>query len=152
MTKVHVEIVRLEPMRVASALGFGENPELVAIETLLAWARPQGLLEADYVTYGFNNPDPSPGSPNYGYEIWLPVGQEVEGGSSVEIKDYPGGLYGVARCESLDQIGETWKALVRWREGSSYGQGHQQWLEKFLSPPDGPVDELRFDLYLPIVE
>ena len=152
MTELHVEIVQLEPMRVASALGFGESPEFAAIETLLAWARPQGLLEEGYTAYGFNNPDPSPGSPNYGYEIWLPVGGEVQGGESVEIKDYPGGLFGVARCEGTGAIGDAWKALVAWREGSSYGQGHHQWLEKFLVPPDAPVIELRFDLYLPIVE
>ena len=152
MTEMHVEIVCLEPMRVASALGFGESPEPAAIETLLAWAQPHGLLEADYVTYGFNNPDPSPGSPNYGYEIWLPVEDEVQGSGSVEIKDYPGGLYGVARCESLDQIGDIWQALVRWREGSRYGQGHHQWLEKFLCRLDAPVDGFSFDLYLPIVE
>ncbi len=152
MTDLHVEIVELSPMRVASALGFGESPELAAIEALLAWAQPLGLLEENYTTYGFNNPDPSPGSPNYGYEIWLPVAQEQEESETVEIKHFAGGLYAVAHCESLEEIGDVWKSLVHWREGSSYDQGHHQWLEKLLVPLDAPMDEIRLDLFLPISE
>ena len=39
MSDNDVQIVRLEPMRVASAYGFGESPELEAWEKILDFAR-----------------------------------------------------------------------------------------------------------------
>jgi hypothetical protein len=51
-----------------------------------------------YRTFGFNNPDPSPGSPNYGYEIWLGVGPDVEESPPIEIKQVVLGKYAVTRC------------------------------------------------------
>jgi DNA gyrase inhibitor GyrI len=149
MNELEVQIVKLEAMRVASALGFGESPEHAAAEMMLAWAKAENLLPS---TFGFNNPNPSPGSPNYGYEIWLPVGQEVKASGDIKIKEFSGGLYAVARCESLTVIGEVWQALVQWREGSKYEEGHHQWLEKLLVSLDAPADKLVFDLYLPIAE
>jgi DNA gyrase inhibitor GyrI len=151
MGDLKVRIETLPPMRVASAYGFGETPEAVAVELMEGWAVPKGLREGN-PTYGFNNPDPTPGSPNYGYEVWLPVGPEVEGEGEIKIKQFPGGLYAVARCESLAVIGERWKGLVRWREASKYGCGHRQCLEKVLTPVGTPEDQLVFDLYLPISE
>lgn len=156
MSGFQVQIVELEPIRVASAHGFGESPEGQAWDKLLAWAEPQGLLKDRQAVrfFGFNNPSPSPGSPNYGYDQWMTVGPDVEAKGEVEIKEFPGGLYAVARCEGLDNIGQVWQRLVTWREDSPYDKGHHQWLEEFLSPlevMDQP-DEYVFDLYLPIVE
>ena len=74
-TKLDVRIVQLEPLRVASALGFGPSPEAIAWEKILGWARQNGLPDAASTGatgkpaprfFGFNNPSPSPGSPNYG--------------------------------------------------------------------------------------
>ena len=64
MSELDVRIVKLEPMRVASAHALGESPEHDAIEKLIAWAKPKGLLEdpEKHRVFGFNNPDPSPGS------------------------------------------------------------------------------------------
>lgn len=39
-----VSIVRIEAMRVASAYGFGDNPEEIAWRNMAAWARPKGFL------------------------------------------------------------------------------------------------------------
>ena len=156
MSDLTVRIVTLEPMRVASAHGFGESPEHQAWEKLIAWARPTGLLkdpEAHRI-FGFNNPSPSPGSPNYGYDFWIVVGPEVEPTGDVEIVDFRGGLYAVARCQSVGNIGTVWQQLVDWREGSTYQHGGHQWLEEHI----GPVEELQdeeamvLDLYLPIAE
>ena len=71
MSQLDVRIVKLEPMTVASAYGFGKEPEGIASRKLVAWAKPKGLFDdpAQHPTFGFNNPDPSPGSPNYGYEL-----------------------------------------------------------------------------------
>ena len=43
MNELEVQIVRLEPMRVASATGFGESPEPLAWNTILTWAESKGL-------------------------------------------------------------------------------------------------------------
>ena len=76
MSDLDVRIVKLEPVRVASFHGFGESPEDEAWNKLVAWAKPKGLLHdpQHHRIYGFNNPNPSPGSPNYGYEFWMAVG------------------------------------------------------------------------------
>ncbi len=156
MSELDVRIVKLEPMRVASAHGFGESPEPQAWDKLLTWAESKGLLaDREAVRFfGFNNPSPSPGSPNYGYEQWMTVGSDVEAEGEIEIKEFPGGLYAVARCEGLDNIGEMWQRLVLWGDDSPHKKGHHQCLEEFLSPLDvmDQPDQYVFDLYLPIIE
>jgi DNA gyrase inhibitor GyrI len=153
MSELNVNIVDLPPLRVASAHAYGPSPEHAAWEKLVAWAKPQGLLDDPeaHPIYGFNNPDPSPGSPNYGYEFWIVVGPEVEPEDEIKIAQFSGGRYGVARCETrgdIDKIGKTWRRLVAWREKSAYGPGHHQWLEKHISGAAEP--DLILDLYIPI--
>jgi DNA gyrase inhibitor GyrI len=152
MSDDQVRIVHLEPMRVACAHGFGASPEPEAIEKMLAFANAKGIDIDSARWFGFNNPGPSPGSPNYGYDQWLTVGPDVQGDGDVTIKDVEGGLYAVLRCESLGTIGEDWRRLAVWREDSPYGCGHHQWLEELLVLPTLPHTEYRFDLYLGIVE
>jgi effector-binding domain-containing protein len=155
MDDLEVRIVELEPMRVATALGFGESPEPIAWGKILAFGESRGLLkDLDKVRFfGFNNPDPSPGSPNYGYEQWMTVGEEVEAEGDVKIKDFEGGVYAVTRFKDLNRIGNVWKALVVWQEDSKYRRGNHQWLEEQISPPDtASFEDLIFDLYLPIME
>jgi DNA gyrase inhibitor GyrI len=151
--KESVRIVRLEPMRVASALGFGSSPEMMAWEKIIAFAQENGLLDkADTRYFGFNNPSPSPGSPNYGYEQWVTVGPLVAATADVAVKEFGGGLYGVLRCEGIPQIGACWKELVTWFENSHYQHGAQQWLEEALTPPGTPEEAMVLDLYLPLGE
>jgi DNA gyrase inhibitor GyrI len=152
MTELEVRIVKLESMRVASAYGFGDSPEGQAWEKILAFAEDKGIERKDARFFGFNNPDPSPGSPNYGYEQWMTVGRKVEPSDAVRIIEFDGGLYAVARFKDLNQIGRIWKELVHWREDSPHKAGHHQWLEELLTGPDVPIEEFVFDLYLPIVE
>jgi DNA gyrase inhibitor GyrI len=152
MDKLQVRIVELEPMRVASVHAYSATPEHDAWEKLIAWAEPKGRLEdrASYRIFGFNNPNPSPGSPNYGYEFWITVGPEVETGEGAEIVTFNGGRYAVTRCVGVPQIGETWKRLNTWIEDSGYQHGSHQWLEENLSPVGTPDEELLMDLYMPI--
>jgi DNA gyrase inhibitor GyrI len=152
MSELQVRIVRLEPMRMASAHGFGASPEEQAFEKIGAYAKGQGLDLGAVRSFGFNNPDPSPSSPNYGYDVWITVGPDVEGEGEVEIKEFPGGLYAVARCKGVTNIGEVWRRLVTWCEDSHYRKAHHQWLEELLTPADVPHDEYVFDLYLPVAE
>lgn len=156
MSGLEVRIVKLEPMRVASVYGFGESPEHQAWEKLMAWAGPKGLLDdlEQHRIFGFNNPDPSPGSPNYGYEFWIIVGSDVEPEGEVRVKGFSGGLYAVTRCQGVDNITRTWKQLVAWLNDSKYKRAGHQWLEEHLGPVGTPQDEeeLLLDLYAPIAE
>ncbi len=154
MNEIEVRIVTLEPLQVASAYGFSESPEDLAFEIIHAFAAANNLLHDGELpnTFGFNNPDPSPGSKNYGYEVWLPLSSTVQASAGVKIKDFPGGLYAVNRLRGLQNIGERWQQLVQWCESSKYRFGNHQWLEHLLSPASAPLEEYIFDLYLPVVK
>ena len=161
MDDFEVRIVRLEPMRVASAHGFGTSPEGQAWDKLISWAKSKGLLEEPgaHRFFGFNNPNPSPGSPNYGYEQWMTVDDSARPEGEVQIKEYPQGLYAVARCKGVDSIFPTWQKLVAWQEDSPHRMVNRQCLEECLSPElflieggEVPFHELVFDLYQPIAE
>jgi DNA gyrase inhibitor GyrI len=160
MNGLKVRIVRLEPLRIAAALGFGESPELQAAGKLMAWVESQGLLGEinSHRFFGFNNPSPSAGSPNYGYEQWMTLDRPAQADEEVEIKEFPGGQYAVARFEGIPNP-EKWQQLVAWLEDSRYKFARHQWLEELLTPqfflPGGEAlteDQLAFDLYLPIAE
>ena len=75
MSENKVRIITLEPMRVASAYAFGDSPELASLTKMRQFVEENELLEDGHMpqTFGFNNPNPSAGSPNYGYEVWLPA-------------------------------------------------------------------------------
>ena len=151
MNTLDVRIVTLDPMTVASVQAFGPSPEAAAWQKLIAWAEPRGLLAGPDRPriFGFNNPSPSPSSPNYGYEFWIEVGPELQA-DDVQIKPFDGGLYAVARCQGVDNITSTWKQLVAWLAASPYRQAHHQWLEEHITATDGAPDELILDLYAPI--
>ena len=161
MSSQEIRIVELSSFRYVRFHGFGEGPEGIAIEKAMQWA-----AKHDYFNnkggrwFGFNNPDPTPGSSNYGYEIWLtiPQGMQVE---DMEVLDYDGGYYAVSHCAgAIDQAGEfipgAWKALVEWVENSPYQMGKYQWFEEQLAEkgmtPDQMIAQgkMSMDLYLPI--
>ncbi len=156
MSEFPVRIVKLEPRRVASVHGFGPSPENEAWQKLVAWAKPKGYLDdpEHHRIFGFNNPDPAPGSPNYGYEFWMVVGPDVQPEAGVEIKDFSGGLYAVAHCavqgEPWQTIPAAWKKLVLWRENSQYQCASHQWLEEHLEEEGMSEGDFNLDLYLPI--
>lgn len=152
MTEFEVRIVTLEAMRVASASGFGEQPELQAWNTLLTWAKDRGINLKERRFFGFNNPNPTPGSPNYGYEQWITVGPEAKSDEGIEIKEFPGGLYAVTRCEGLQHISDIWMQLAVWREDSHYQEAHHQWFEECFTPEAERLEDYIFDLYAPIAE
>ena len=149
-----VRIVRLEPMRVATAYGFGENPEQLAWQALVAWAKPRCLLDdqADHPIFGMNNPYPGPDNPKYGYEFWIRVGPDVEPEGSIRIEEFFGGLYAVTRCEVKghpEHIPETWQKLAEWCKENQRPLARHPALEEFLSTPDN-LDALVLNLYCPI--
>ena len=154
MSDLDVRIVEMAPMRVASAHGFGESPEPIAWEKILAFAQAQGIAWESARFFGFNNPNPSPGSPIYGYEQWMTVGPEVEAEGEIVIKEIPARRYAVTYFKGLENIGRVWQELVLWFEDSPY-QKPPHWcecLEELLTPPGIPYEEYVFDLYLPIAD
>lgn len=154
MNDNEVRIVRLDPLHVAASYGFGSSPEAIAWEKLNAFVvkRQLGNDGQEHRFFGFNNPSPSPGSPNYGYEQWITVSHEVEPDGDIQVKDFQGGMYAVTRAR-LVNIFDTWQQLAAWREKSHYHSGSHQWLEEAINlTPGQPIDEqqMELDLYLPI--
>jgi effector-binding domain-containing protein len=151
-----VRITELDELRVVSALGFGEQPEDDAWRMILDFAAVHGLdpFCGEHRFFGFNNPDPSPGSPEYGYEQWMTVGPEVEAEAPYEIKTVPPGRYAVMGVEGLHRIGEQWAALLGWFEQHGYQLPleRERCLEELLTPIDLPPEEWRFDLYVGLSE
>jgi len=150
--KIEVEMVRLEPMKVASFHAMSENPEEEAGKMLVDWAHPRGLLEDpdEHPVYGFNNPDPEPGDVIRGYEFWIRVapGFEAEG---AEVKDYPGGLFAVTQVnvkKPWEDIPAAWGKLVGWVEASEYEMEHRACFEKTLDVQS--EGEFVLDLYCPV--
>jgi len=105
MKELDVRLEMLPPMRVISAYGFGSSPESTAGEKMIAFLRSKELLEG-YGTviphFGFNNPSPSSGSPNYGYEIWTAVPPDVEPKGDLKVVMFEGGIM-------LSPVSRTWR-------------------------------------------
>jgi DNA gyrase inhibitor GyrI len=158
MSDLEVRIVNLEPMRVASVRVVSESPEVDAWSKLRSWAEPRGFLQDDenHPIFGFNNPNPQQDRKEYGYELWIKVGSEVESDEEVEVKDYPGGLFAVTTCKlagdpSGRNILETWKVLLEWVKASKYSWRKVHELEKVHDPLASEPDII-LDLYLPVEE
>ena len=155
MPDLTVSIVQLEPMTVATSRAFGESPEAQAWKQLRAWAEPRGWLEdlTKHPVYGFNNPNPSPESREYGYEFWISVEPGEKSNGDIEIQKFPGGLYAVTSCRLLGEpnVLETWKLLWQWVHESEYRWRQTHELEK-PNDPTAPEDEIELELFLPIEE
>jgi effector-binding domain-containing protein len=155
MSKLDVHIETLPPMRVISSYGYGTSPEVIAGAKMEDFLKAKGWLQeygSKVAHYGFNNPNPSSGSPKYGYEVWAALPDDVEPEGDLRVVMFPGGKYAVTRFENLENIGNVWKELVRWREGSPYKEACHQWLEHLLNPLERDPAKLVFELYLPIKE
>ncbi len=148
-------IVLLGPMRVAAFHSLGDSPELESWGRLVAWAAPRGLYDfTQHRFFGFDNPPGTPEKPAHGYESWITVGPEVEAEGDAEIRDFPGGLYAVTRCEvrgdPYQTIPPAWQRLIDWAAVYGWKESTHQFLEECQSPPDDPNGEWDMDLYLPI--
>lgn len=154
MNELTVEIVEMPPMRVASALGYGSSPEAESMEKMAAFARSRGLDPSEARQFGFDNPSPSPGSPNYGYEFWMEVGPDVAGDEEIVIKEIPARRYAMTHFRGLENIGRVWQELVLWVENSPHEHATHgtECLEELLTPPSVPLEAFEFNLYLPIAD
>ncbi len=162
MTKeIQVEIVQLDPMTVASVQAISKSPEDDAWKKMVAFAEPKGLLKdlKKNPIFGFNNPEPSKGKEEYGYEFWIRIDPDIKLEEGVTKKKFDGGLYAVTRCNLTKEIAssylqehgmpESWANLHKWVESSGHKKGNHQWLEKSVNP-NKPDEDLLLDLYMPI--
>lgn len=154
--KIDVRVVRLEPMRVACVNGYGKEPESIAFNKMSAYVKAKGL-DTDgkaHRFFGYNNPNPSAGSPNYGYDVWVTVDPEAQPEEGVRMIDFPGGLYAVTsiRPQTGEEIFPAWQSLVAWRENSRYRGSRHQWLEEHIGDIEKSFPDMTLDLYLPIGE
>lgn len=158
----NVKIIELPAFHYINFNGFGKSPELEAIEKLRNWLDQNQTTIGKCRFFGFNNPDPMPGSENYGYEIWaeIPSGKEK---LFPDVKFFPGGLYAMLHCSGLLEeadkfIPGSWQKLTAWLESSPYRLGQHQWLEEQLGEDDGNFitllnkGKMSLDLYMPIVK
>jgi DNA gyrase inhibitor GyrI len=157
MSEQEIRIETLLPMRVLCFNGFGAGPEGIALDKLNAWLSEKRLTADDNQrrVFGYNNPSPSAGSPNYGYDVWITVDNDTQAEGEARIIDFPGGLYAVLRCPVTAPWGDipsAWKRLVTWVENSKYHNASHQWLEEHLSWPDNTGNNFTLDLYFPIKE
>jgi effector-binding domain-containing protein len=156
MTDLTVEMRDLDEMVVVSGTGFGVEPEPLAWDLIFEFAARQGfdVESGDHRFFGFNNPNPSPGIPEYGYEQWMtiPANLEVDLDGPVTRKTIPAGTFAVTRFKGLQQITETWREFLQWFEesGLSRGDNWEQCYEEMLNPGEASPDEWEFELYLPV--
>jgi DNA gyrase inhibitor GyrI/DNA-binding transcriptional ArsR family regulator len=160
-SELDVEIVELEPMTVASVRAISKNPEEDAWRKMVSFAEPRRLLKnlKKHPVYGFNNPNPSEGSDEYGYEFWIRIDDSVELDDTVQRREFKGGLYAVTRCNLTKELQsdfvpehgmlEGWALLQHWVKESDYRPGKHQCLEKSVNPTEVDEDHL-LDLYMPI--
>lgn len=145
-----MRIIELKPMKVAYYRAESASPEMDAWNVMKKWVDVHRLEEiATTRFFGFNNPNPSPGNPVYGYEVWVTVSDHIKESEQIKIKNFNGGLYGVTCCQ-LHNITDKWKRLAEWVKESDYDLGDFQWLEETISPDKTPNENTQFDLYCPI--
>ena len=159
MSDLKVHIVTLPPMRVICFNGFGRSPEGVAYTKASNWLKAHGMWEdrKSHRYFGFNNPNPSPGSPNYGYDVWVTVDETVQAEGDARIVEFPGGLYAMTRVDAGpngEGIYETWQALAAWVDHSKYKAQYcrRECLEESIDPFLGSPSGFTLNLYEPITE
>lgn len=153
--ELEVQFIRLQPMRVVSFQAISESPENEAWAKLREWAEPKGYfddLEKNPI-YGFNNPDPSPGKKEYGYEFWLVVNPDFKS-DEVEVKDVPESFNVVTRCNVEDparDITEAWKKILQWIKKHKIKFAGRCGIEKVIVPSHSGEGFI-LDIYIPVKE
>lgn len=151
MTDFEVRIERFEPMRVAWVRSVGAHPEEEAWRLLTAWAGPAGLIgDVRHPMFGFNNPSPVRGVPEYGYEFWIAIGPEIHPSGGIGVKDFEGGTYAVTSCRVGPDMPTRWQALARWVRDSKYSWRRSAHELERLQNPAAPPAEMVVDLCLPL--
>jgi AraC family transcriptional regulator len=148
-----VEIVRLEPMRVASYRAISQTPEDDSIKQMESWILAQVIEGWKPRKFGFDVPVSEEMSEKgiRGYESWFSVPPGVEKSGEINVFDFQGGCY--ARMLITDPFGDAfatipagWQHLMAWFEESGRTFEERACLEELVDTPDG----VGLALYLPV--
>ena len=150
LTDSDVQIVQLPPMTVVSAYAVGNDCEGKAGKLINRFVEDSGLLEIypDARFFGFDcsNGEIAVGENSRAYEMWVSIPEDMEVPESLEIKQFPGGLYGV--FEIADGDFHYWESLFKWADSH---EDYEVILNgEFLEEPFD--DYSRFNLMIPIKE
>ncbi len=151
MKDIPVRMITLEPMTLICFNGYGTEPENLALTQLKQWAAEN---DQHGRIFGYNNPDPAEGSPNYGYDACMVVDAGTQPVEGARIRHLDEGLYAVLNCpvkQPWVDIPGAWQSLVQWADAHDYSLGTHQWFEEHL--PDEKSDSgviFSLDLYMPI--
>jgi len=155
----NVRIVKLPPMTVASYCAVSVTPEEDCGKVIDPFVLENNLHQkSGFRSFGFNNPDPSEDRPEYGYETWITIPEDMEVPLPLERKKFSGGLYASISTD-MNQIGERWEALGNWvaaQDKYDCAFYDLPWLEElsmdyetFISK-DVPSNEKQLDILYPI--
>lgn len=110
----NVRIVLLPACTVASYHFMGENPEETVGAQMDKFVRQSQLyeLKPDARLFGFNHPNPSANSPQYGYEDWVTIPEDMEVPAPLVKKHFAGGLYAAHTIKFGDF--HEWNLLHKW--------------------------------------
>jgi len=153
-----VRIINLRPMRVAWYNHISDEPEEHSWNEMINWVKEQGLDKLFTSRYfGFDSTAPQEGSSEYGYEVWVTVGENVEPSGKIGIKEFKGGLYAVSNTKGCpgDKIPLVYRNLHEWIKESDYNFGNHQCLEEhFPNIPSKQNEEFfsHLDIFYPIKE
>lgn len=161
-----VRIVYLPPATVAASHYIGKDPEHNSSKPLDKFVRESGLckIKPDLRHYGFNNPNPSNDNPDYGYEMWVTIPDDMELPEPLVKKHFEGGLY-AAHMIPMGNFHE-WEWLCNWvlNDNPKY---EPNWVEdggecmgglleehinyiNHVNLPQSEPDDMQLDLLFPI--
>jgi DNA gyrase inhibitor GyrI len=114
-----VRILHLPPCTVAASHFIGPDPELNSGNGLMDFIKKVNLykIKPDARVFGFNHPNPSQNRPDYGYEFWVTIPDELDVPAPLGKKHFEGGLY-AAHCIKMGDFHE-WEWLCKWAERNS---------------------------------
>jgi hypothetical protein len=154
----HVRLVQVPALTVAAYRAVSAQPEDDCSAVMNPFVLDNALHQRPgFRIFGFNNPDPSPGEPTYGYELWVTVPDGFAVPEPLSLRRFDGGLF-ASVSTAMPEIGERWQALVRWAETDATYRldGSRQWLEETTMPfetfasPDVADGDKQLDLLLPV--
>ena len=144
-----VMIVKIDPIRVAVCNRISKSPEKDSYEVLRAWSEPKGLLKdpVKYPLFGRNNPNPSPGKKEYGYDFMLAIPADMKIDGEMKEGEIPGGTYAVVRTH-FELITDMWIWLYNWTKEKGYKPTGNAYEEHILGVDIEQPMNMLFDLWL----
>ena len=110
----NVRVLMLPPFTVASYQYVGSEPEQKAGDVISEFVRESRLYERkpDARMFGFNHPNPSQPGDEYGYEIWVTIGEDMDLPQPLIKKQFEGGLFAVLTIDFPEFW--RWNSLFDW--------------------------------------